>query len=149
MSARSQRPSNLKRDREPERDKTSTSKITTDTAPIQAKRQRKESKPSKIATPPTMSAAAPTNNVPEAVLPAYQHLLIRNPDGIAFLFSSQFSEAIQAIAKNVAAEYHISSEDAIEELRRLLAIKTFTVDEDATKISPTPLSKQRYSNYLS
>jgi hypothetical protein len=36
--------------------------------------------------------------------------------------------------------YEVLPEVAIEEFRRLIAIKVFTADVDAEKISPTPLS---------
>ena len=78
------------------------------------------------------------------------------PRGIQFLFSPAFSSAIlvspyylknpktcanlKVTAEHVASTYKITQEEAIEEFRRLLAIKAFTMDENATKISPTPLS---------
>ncbi len=76
-------------------------------------------------------------------------MLPKNPEGIAFLFGSPFSEALQVPAERVALEYQITKEDAIEELRRLLVIKAFTVDKDANKISPTPLSTQNHPNHPS
>jgi hypothetical protein len=131
----SERPSTLKREREKPPDNP-----ITNTSPVPAKRQRKESKASK--TTHTMSVAATAINVPNAILQVYQHMLPKNPEGIAFLFGSPFSEALQVPAERVATEYQITKEDAIEELRRLLVIKAFTVDKDANKISPTPLSTQ-------
>jgi len=96
-----------------------------------------------------MSVVATTVNVPNDVVQTYQHMLPDNPDGIAFLFGPNFSEALQVPADRVALAYQVTKEAAIEELRRLLAIKVFTVDEDATKTSPTPLSTQNYPNHLS
>jgi hypothetical protein len=133
MSGKSQ-PNKLKHERQ--EDMTDTT--ITDTTPVAAKRQRKESKAAKTA--PTMSTTATAINVPDAVLQAYQHMLPKNPEGIAFLFGSRFSDAIQGPSQRVAIISQVSKEEAIEEFRRLLAIKMFTVDEDASKISPTPLS---------
>jgi hypothetical protein len=87
-----------------------------------------------------MSAVAMLVNVPDAVLQVYHQLLPKNPEGIAFLFSPPFFEALEVRAGRLAIKYQINIEDAIEELRRLLAIKAFTVDKDGNKISPTPLS---------
>jgi hypothetical protein len=102
------------------------------------KRQRKEIESSR--TSPTMSPATATPSVPQAVLQVYQQMLPKNHEGIEFLFDERFSQALQVPAERVATAYNISKEDAIEELRRLLVIKAFTVDKDANKISPTPLS---------
>jgi hypothetical protein len=106
---------------------------TTDAALVTAKHQSKEAAP-------TMSVAATTINVPDAILKVYQHMLPNNPEGIAFLFDSAFSKAFQAPAERVATRYRVTKEEAIEEFRRLLVIKAFTVDKEANKISPTPLS---------
>jgi hypothetical protein len=76
-------------------------------------------------------------------------MLPENPEGIAFLFGTRFSEALQVPAMRVAIQYQITKEDAIEELRRLLIIKAFTADIDANKISPTPLSTHNHLNPLS
>lgn len=89
-----------------------------------------------------MSVAANTIDVPDAILRVYQQMLPKSPEGIEFLFSARFSDALRVPAERVAIEYRITKDDAIEELRRLLVIKAFTADEDATKISPTPLSTQ-------
>ncbi|KAF8853886.1 ubiquitin-domain-containing protein [Acephala macrosclerotiorum] len=134
MSGRrqSQRSSTLKCERE-EPEGTSIA----DTTPVPAKRRRQEPTSSKTAL--TMPAAATVINVPEAVLQVYQHMLPNNPEGIAFLFDSRFSEALSVPADRVAIQYRITKDDAIEELRRLLVIKAFAVDEKATKISPTHL----------
>jgi hypothetical protein len=69
-------------------------------------------------------------------------MLPKSPEGRTFLFSPRFSEALQVPAERVAIRYQVTKAQAIEEFRPLIAIKTFTVDEDATKISPTPLSTQ-------
>jgi hypothetical protein len=112
----------------------------THTAP---KRQRKEDKASKTAP---MTSDIRGTSVPDDLLQVYRHLLPKSREGIAFLFSSTFSDALQAPAERAATLHEVTREQAVEELRRLLAIKVFTVDEDATKISPTPLSKQNPSN---
>lgn len=133
MSARreSQRTTKLKHDREE----------TPDTL-VPAKRHRKESGLQGLNTAPTMSAPATNVNVGvhDALLRVYHHMLPKNPEGIAFLFDARFAEALRVPANRVAIEYQITREEGIEELRRLIAIKAFTVDKDATKISPTPLS---------
>jgi hypothetical protein len=49
-----------------------------------------------------------------------------------------FAELVNAAASNISEEYRITNEQALEELPRFIAIK-ITVDEDATRISPTPL----------
>jgi hypothetical protein len=140
MSGRgqSQRPRSSKLKRSSDDSSYSDNITVTDTTPVLAKRQRKESEDSKAA--PTMSAVATLVNVPDAVLWVYQQLLPKNPEGIAFLFSPPFSEALEVRAEYLAIKYQINTEDAIEELRRLLAIKAFTVDKDGNKISPTTLS---------
>jgi len=84
-----------------------------------------------------MSVALTAISVLDAVLHVYQHMLPKNPKGISFLFGLHFSEALQVPAARVAIERKITKDDAIDELRRLLVIKAFTVDENATKISPT------------
>jgi hypothetical protein len=90
-----------------------------------------------------MSAATAAVKVPEALLRVYQHLLPENPKGIEFLYSSPFCKVLEVPANRVAMEFGVARENVIEELRRFLAIKAFTVDKDANKISPTPLSTQK------
>jgi hypothetical protein len=140
MSGRrqSQRPRKLKSELEESSDNTTL---------VPANHHRKQSEASKAA--PTMSVAVTTIGVPNAILQVYQHMLPNNPEGIAFLFDFPFSKALQVTAERVAIQYQITKEDAIEELRRLLVIKAFTVDKDANKISPTPLSTQNYLNHSS
>jgi hypothetical protein len=67
-------------------------------------------------------------------------MLPKNHRGIAFLFSRDFSNALQVPAERIAIDYGITKEAAIEEVRRFLAIKVFAVDEIAIEISPTALS---------
>lgn len=44
-------------------------------------------------------------------------------------------------AASASLTYGLSVEQAIEEFRRLILIKTFVMDVNATKISPTAMSK--------
>jgi len=74
------------------------------------------------------------------VHPGYQFLLPRNPKGIDFLFSAYFSETLKVPVASLAIRYNIIESTVIEEFRRFLAIKAFTVDENADKISPSLLS---------
>lgn len=92
----------------------------------------------------TMSAASTisVDNIPDALLEAYRLLLKNDTGAIEFLFGSRLSKALRVPAQRAANHYAISKEDAIEELRRFLAIKVFTADVNATKISPTPLMDQ-------
>ncbi|PVH87533.1 hypothetical protein DL98DRAFT_581543 [Cadophora sp. DSE1049] len=86
-----------------------------------------------------MSSLAVLLNVNEMILPQYQHMMHKIPEGIIFLFSTRFSNSIAATAHNLAMQYRLPTGNVIEELRRLIAIKTFTADEDGTKIMPTNL----------
>ena len=79
-------------------------------------------------------------NIPAPLLQIYQQMLPSNPAAIKYLYSSDFAEALDETAFNIAAECRITKEQALEEFRRFIAIKMFTVDDDATKISPTPIS---------
>lgn len=87
----------------------------------------------------TMSATGVISASPE-VIQVYQNARL-STQAISFLFSPAFSDALQEHAAHVRVVYNVATEKVIEEFRRLLAIKTFTSDVDATKISPTPLSK--------
>jgi hypothetical protein len=70
------------------------------------------------------------------------------PEGITLLFSTRFSTATQAAASSAVSEYHVTKAQAIEELRRLLAIKAFTADNSAEKISSNPLRVELFSFFL-
>lgn len=109
------------------------------------KRQRKEANSTQTHASPVIPAA---DSIPAAlnrIVPnSYKQLLPDTPQAIAFLFHQQFSEALDTPAQIVATQNGITKENAIEELRRFLAIKTFVHDEFASKISPTPLSKHLY-----
>jgi hypothetical protein len=133
MSDRRQRRRSIKREREEAID------LTRDTTPVLKRQRRQEPHLSMTAQIKSDPAAI---NAPEAVIKAYQHILGSNLEAIAFLFSSAFGAALKVPAERVASDYHVTTEEAIEELRRLLAIKAFAVDTEATKISPTPLSTQ-------
>ncbi|KAL5374927.1 hypothetical protein DPSP01_011596 [Paraphaeosphaeria sporulosa] len=81
---------------------------------------------------------APTadNDIPGAH-PAYKDML--SPDAVVFIFSKSFHDALREKANNCPRKHGVSAEKAIEEFRRLIAIKSWTVDVDAAKISPTPI----------
>lgn len=70
----------------------------------------------------------------------YRKILPGKPKGVAFLFSPYFWETLLDSAVKAASEYMVTWEEAIEEFRRLIAIKTISQDQYATIISPTPLS---------
>lgn len=72
-------------------------------------------------------------NLSDEVFETYNFLLFSNTVGITFLFGSYFTAALKATAEHFAAQYDVSTEKVIEEFRRLLAIKAFTSDCDATK----------------
>ncbi|KAG4441343.1 hypothetical protein IFR05_003157 [Cadophora sp. M221] len=65
--------------------------------------------------------------------------LLPNTAALEFLRSSTFSETLQTIGLAVASSNGCTIDECIEEFRRFIAIKAFTSDEIATKISPTPL----------
>lgn len=75
-----------------------------------------------------------------ADLKSYQQIL--PADGVAFLFSERFSQTLlEAVGRDIALENRITEDQVIQEFRRRLALKAFTVDTFATKISPTHLIK--------
>ncbi len=113
---------------------------TTVTSQLPSKRQRNEAPKTDL----TKSAAPTTIYNDRTALQTYQLMLPKSPEGRTFLFSPRFSEALQVPAERVAIRYQVTKAQAIEEFRRLIAIKTFTVDEDATRISTTPLSIQTF-----
>ena len=78
--------------------------------------------------------------VPEDLRSIYEQLLPKPESGIKFLFDPTFASTLKSTASRLAAEYRIKEDEAIEEVRRLFAMKAFTSDEKASKISPTPLS---------
>lgn len=76
-----------------------------------------------------------------AIHPAYHDLL--SDSATAFIFGDAFSEALGVASRECSGIFDVTEEFALEEFRRFLAIKIWTVDVDATKISPTALSKSR------
>lgn len=106
-----------------------------------AKRPRTTSQATVPVSDMAVASTSKTTIVPHRVFSVYRQMLLDRPEGIAFLFSPRFFETLQATAENVADEYMITLEEAIEEFRRLVAMKTFADDQYATKISPSPLSK--------
>lgn len=73
------------------------------------------------------------------IQPVYRQPLPNPPEGIVFLFSTRFSEALKDPALQATLLYDVTAEQVIEELRRLLAIKTLMEDHKADKISSTSL----------
>jgi len=131
------RPTKVKRERE--------ELTATVTSQLPSKRQRNKAAESDL----TISASPTTIYNDRTALQTYQNMLPKNPEGRTFLFSPRFSEALQVPAERVAIRYQVTKAQAIEEFRRLIAIKTFMVDEDATKTSPTPLSMQTFHHFSS
>lgn len=80
-------------------------------------------------------------DIPENVLKAYQQTMLPK-EAISFLFSERLLKVLGERAKSLERRNHITGDEALEEFRRLMAIKVFTVDEDAVKISPTSFSMQ-------
>ena len=113
------------------------------TSQLPSKRQRNKAPEIDL----TKSAAPTTIYNDRTLLQTYQNMLPKTPEGRTFLFGPRFSEALQVPAERVAIRYQVTKAQAIEEFRRLIAIKTFMVDEDATKISPTPLSMQTFHHF--
>lgn len=71
----------------------------------------------------------------------YKTLL--SPEATAFIFSKTFHDTLWGKAHSCAVTYGVTSAEAFEEFRRLLAIKTWTKDLNGTEIHPTPISKSR------
>ncbi|CZT43291.1 uncharacterized protein RSE6_03302 [Rhynchosporium secalis] len=71
----------------------------------------------------------------------YHDMLSSNAAAVVFLFSLAFTLPLQLMieAEDLDSKFGLGVEEMIEEFRRFLAIKLFTVDKNATKISPTPL----------
>lgn len=82
-----------------------------------------------------------SESIPLDIPSVYKQILPDQPTGITFLFGSRFLQAVDSFAQEIAPKYSINVNTAIEELRRLLVIKTYTVDTLGTKIFPTPLSE--------
>ncbi|KAH7354838.1 hypothetical protein BKA65DRAFT_581397 [Rhexocercosporidium sp. MPI-PUGE-AT-0058] len=76
-------------------------------------------------------------NILTTIFPAVKHLKAR-----AALSSAILKHA--AKAQNLAAQDELSKETVIEELRQLIAITTFTTDEDRTKIMTTDLMEDMW-----
>lgn len=67
--------------------------------------------------------------------------VIQDLAGVEFLFSSRFADTLQKTAQVLALTYRITADEALDEFRRLLAIKVLTEDMDAQVVTPTTLSK--------
>lgn len=63
-------------------------------------------------------------------------------DAVEFLFGPKFTyaHAIETASWTASLTYQITQDEAIEEFRRFLWLKTYTKDGDAQIISPTPIS---------
>lgn len=94
----------------------------------------------------TMASSAV--NVPTALLEVYEYLLPNNSKAICFVFGSRLSDVLQAPAEHVATVYSVTKEDAVEEFKRLMAIKTYMVDDQSDNLSPTPLSMPSIDHFL-
>ncbi|KAH7346274.1 hypothetical protein BKA65DRAFT_551195 [Rhexocercosporidium sp. MPI-PUGE-AT-0058] len=75
-------------------------------------------------------------------LQIYQSMLPYNPEAITFLFSPAFTAPLKAVTKSLSDTSYLPRNVILEEFRRFVAIKLFTVDTEATKTSPTPLMDQ-------
>ena len=74
-----------------------------------------------------------------AVHPAYDDLL---PEAArTFLFSDTFSNALAGASRECSHIFNVTEGAALDEFRRLIAIKFWVADVDATKISPSHVSK--------
>ncbi|KAL2070665.1 hypothetical protein VTL71DRAFT_13691 [Oculimacula yallundae] len=93
---------------------------------------------------PTMSSLAELLAVRKESLRPYLHMMHNVPQGIVFLFSDRVSNSVEGKAQDLASHTDSTKEDFIEELRRLIAIKTFTADEDGTKIMPNDLMDEMW-----
>lgn len=101
-------------------------------SPVPSKRQLQN-----IVSSSESSAFAAIEDVPYRQ--AYEYLTLK-PDGIAFLFDSRFSLALDSIVDRISVTHGRAQFFIIGELRRFLAIKVFVNDINAEKISPTPIS---------
>lgn len=70
---------------------------------------------------------------------AFHRLITNSPQSIAFLYGSRFTNAMKEAASNAAVLFNVTAAQAIEELRRLLALKVFARDDQGRKIGATPL----------
>ncbi|RDW84380.1 hypothetical protein BP6252_01970 [Coleophoma cylindrospora] len=105
-----------------------------------AKRQRTSSDAS---TADVMEDLKFTNAM---IHPVYKTLLAHAPNSIEFLFSTRLYDVLKESASQdrITRTFNVTIERAVEELRRLLAIKTFMRDHDADKTSPTPLMRHMW-----
>ncbi|CAG8975316.1 hypothetical protein HYALB_00010559 [Hymenoscyphus albidus] len=92
-------------------------------------------------------ASTPTlNHIPEVedhggIHASFRDLMPNSPQTIAFLHGPRFSDAMNeaATAINTTGSFNVTPAQAVEELRRFLALKVFIHDDKAEKLSPTPL----------
>lgn len=81
-----------------------------------------------------MEAPANDDNVFNGLMP-------NNPQAMAFLHSPRFTNAMKkaATTTNATLTFNVTPNQAVEELRRFLALKVFIHDERANKLDPTKL----------
>lgn len=70
---------------------------------------------------------------------AFHQLITDSPQIIAFLYGRHFTTTLKETAENAAEDYGVTPDQAVEEFRRLLALKIFSNDSDGRKIGATPL----------
>ncbi|CAG8948921.1 hypothetical protein HYFRA_00002048 [Hymenoscyphus fraxineus] len=95
---------------------------------------------SDIASTPTL------DHIPEVedhggIHASFRDLMPNSPQTIAFLHGPRFSDAMNeaATAINTTGTMNVTPAQAVEELRRFLALKVFIHDDKAEKLSPTPI----------
>lgn len=86
-----------------------------------------------------MSVANTTENA-APIQEGFHALLPEQPKALELLFGCHLFDTLKETAQETTRGYRSSVEDAVEEYRRLIAIKAYVVDTNATKINPTPLS---------
>ncbi|KAG0650279.1 hypothetical protein D0Z07_3275 [Hyphodiscus hymeniophilus] len=113
---------------------------TTDTA-SPAKREAPALSTTTISSPAKSepSTSSVSTDIMPFIPPAYQQMLPGCPKGLAFLFSTRILAVLHVPTERLAQEYDKSKKEVAEEFRRFVAIKVFTEDHDAVKISPTSL----------
>lgn len=112
----------------------------------------KRKRSSSILSLSSSTSSLQLSNIPESkfvttVHPAFAKLMPDSPDGIQFLFGQRFYDAMRQefFDRRFGFQYQVTSSLAIEELRRLIALKVYSKDE-AKFISPTPLMDEMVRN---
>lgn len=60
---------------------------------------------------------------------------------VDFLYSERFTKALGSAAAAAAPMYGLTIEEVLDEFRRFVALKVLIADTNASRISPTPLSR--------